>query len=178
MKNNRFLHYGAVLLIIAAVSAGILGAVNNFTSVVIAENARKAVNAARMLVLPAAADFDDSKAVKSEGLEFIPGYSASKELVGYVVTVAEPGYAANIDFVLGIDAAGKITGLNIIGHQETPGLGSKIMNPEWQKLWIGKDANYKFNKGTDAFVGATISPQSVYNGMMRALKAYDGGVKK
>lgn len=178
MKNNRFLHYGAVLLIIAAVSAGILGVVNDFTSVVIAENARKAVNAARMVVLPAAADFDDSKAVKSEGLEFIPGYSASKELVGYVVTVAEPGYAANIDFVLGIDTAGKITGLNIIGHQETPGLGSKIMAPEWQKLWIGRDGSYKFNKGVDAFVGATISPESVYKGMMRALKAYDSGVKK
>lgn len=178
MKNNRFLHYGAVLLVIAAVSAGILGVVNDFTRVVIAENARKAVNAARIKVLPAAADFDDTKMVTAEGLDFIPGYSASKELVGYVVTVAEPGYAGNIDFVLGMDTKGIITGINIIGHQETPGLGSKIMQEDWQKLWVGRNIDYKFNKNVDGFVGATVSPQSVYNGIVRALKAYNSGVKK
>lgn len=45
---NRFVHYGAVLLIIAAVSAGVLGAVNDFTKTVIQENELKTVNQARM----------------------------------------------------------------------------------------------------------------------------------
>lgn len=178
MEKNRFIHFGAVLLIIAAVSAGILGVVNSFTRTVIAENARKAVNAARMQVLPLAKDFKEADAVTSEGLEFIPGVNDKGEIVGYVVSVSEPGYAANIDYVLGIDMAGKITGINVINHQETPGLGSKIMEKEWQTLWVGRDINYKFNKSVDGFVGATISPQSVYNGIIRTLKAFNSGVKK
>ena len=44
---NRYVHYGAVLLIIAAVSAGILAVVNEFTKTVIQQNEIAAVNSAR-----------------------------------------------------------------------------------------------------------------------------------
>jgi electron transport complex protein RnfG len=178
MEKNRFIHFGAVLLIIAAISAGILGTVNSLTSTVIAENARKAVNLARTQVLPSAQDFKENDAKIIDNLEFIPGINKNGEIVGYVVSVLEPGYAGNIDFVLGINNDGIITGLNVINHQETPGLGSKIMQKEWQELWVGRNIDYKFNKSVDGFVGATISPQSVYNGIIRALKAYNSEVKK
>ena len=36
----------------------------------------------------------------------------------------------------------------------------------------------EFNKSVDAFAGATISPNAVYTGLMRALKAYETGVSK
>ena len=48
---NRYIHFGIVLGLIAAISAGILGGVNDFTSKVIAENTKKIVNAARIEVL-------------------------------------------------------------------------------------------------------------------------------
>ena len=177
MEKNRFIHFGAVLLIIAAISAGILSTVNRLTSTVIAENARKAVNLARKQVLPLAQDFKEDDVKTVDTLKFIPGVNEKGETVGYVVSVLEPGYAGNIDFVLGIDNNGVITGINVINHQETPGLGSKIMEKEWQTLWIGRNIDYKFNKSVDGFVGATISPQSVYNGIIRTLKAYNSGVK-
>lgn len=44
---NRFVHYGLVLLVIAAVSAGVLGLVNDFTKTVIAQNNEKAQNEAK-----------------------------------------------------------------------------------------------------------------------------------
>lgn len=44
---NRYIHFGIVLGLIAAISAGILGGVNGFTSKVIAENTKKIVNEAR-----------------------------------------------------------------------------------------------------------------------------------
>ncbi|MGL4426063.1 MAG: FMN-binding protein, partial [Cetobacterium sp.] len=100
------------------------------------------------------------------------------KITGYVVTVSQPGYAANIDFVLGLDNGGKVTGLNIIGSQETPGLGSKILDLEWQKKAIGKDSSYEFNKSADGFAGATISPNAVYTGIKRALNSYNSGVNK
>ena len=175
---NRFVHYGIVLLVIAAISAGVLGKVNDFTKTVIKENGIKAVNAARKEVLSSASTFDPAKAVKSDGLEFIPGYDEASNLVGYVTTVASPGYAADIVFVMGITKDGKIAGMNVISSQETPGLGAKIGEKDWQAHWVGKDSSYQFTKSADAFAGATISPNAVYTGLMKALKAYETGVMK
>lgn len=178
MERNRFVHYGIVLTLIASISAGILSVVNGATQKVIKENEKAAVNAARIMVLPKAESFDENAIVKVDELEFIPGNGANGKPVGYVVTISQPGYAANIDFVLGIDRRGRVTGLNIIGSQETPGLGSKILDPEWQKKAIGKDASYEFNKSVDGFAGATISPNAVYTGIKRALNSFNSGVNK
>lgn len=174
---NRFVNYGAVLLIIAAISAGILALVNDFTKSVIAENDKKAVNAARMNVLSSAKSFNEEAAITASDLVFIPGYNEAGEVTGYVVSVAQGGYAADINFVLGIEKDGKIAGLDIIGSQETPGLGAKIMDKEWQAIWVGRDSSYEFNKSVDAFAGATISPQAVYTGIMRALSVYEAEVR-
>lgn len=178
MERNRFVHYGIVLALIASISAGILSVVNGATQKVIKENEKVAINAARIMVLPKATTFDEDAIVKVSELEFIPGNGADGKPVGYVVTVSQPGYAANIDFVLGIDRRGRVTGLNVIGSQETPGLGSKILNPEWQKKAIGKDASYEFNKSADGFAGATISPNAVYTGIKRALDSFNNEVNK
>lgn len=63
-----------------------------------------------------------------------------------------------------------ITGLNVINSGNTR-TQTRINEPAWQEHWIGKNADYQFNKATDAFAGATISPSAVYNASMRALKA-------
>lgn len=175
---NRFVHYGAVLLIIAAVSAGILAVVNELTKTVIEKNEIAAINLARKNVLSSADTFKEEEAVTASGLKFIPGFNAAGELTGYVVSVSENGYAGAINFVLGINIDGKIAGLDIIGSQETPGLGAKIMDKPWQAIWAGRDSSYVFNKSTDAFAGATISPTAVYTGMMRTLAVYDKEVRK
>ena len=47
---NRYIHFGIVLGLIAAISAGLLGGVNGFTSKVIAANTLKIVNEARKQV--------------------------------------------------------------------------------------------------------------------------------
>ena len=178
MERNRFIHYGSVLLIIAAVSAGLLAFVNGMTKDVIANNKIAAANAARKEVVPMAASFDDTKAIVSEDLTFVPGLDANGNTVGYVVIVSQGGYAANIDFSLGIDLDGKISGLRVMNHQETPGLGAKITGLEWQNHWTGKDKSYEFTKAADAFAGATISPMAVYSGIQRALSAFENGVSK
>ena len=144
---NRYIHFGIVLGLIAAISAGLLGGVNDFTSKVIAENTKKIVNAAG-------------------------------EVVGYVASVTEPGYGGDINFVVGINNDAKITGLNVVTSSETPGLGAKINEKEWQEHWIGKDATYEFNKSVDAFAGATISPKAVYTGVIKALNTYQNEVSK
>jgi len=175
---KRLIHYGIVLLILAAVSAGILAGANKMTAPVIAERAKETEIAARNKVLPDATTFNEEEKVAVDGLEFVPGYGDSNEKVGYVVTVASPGYAGDIIFMLGIDNEGAVTGLNVLSSSETPGLGAKIMNPDWQAIWKGRDASYQFDKSVDAFAGATISPQAVYTGTIKTLNAFKTGVAK
>ena len=174
---NRVVNFGLVLLVIAAISAGILGLVNDFTKTVIAANNEKTQNAAKQEVLAAASKFDDEQAVESDGLKFIPGFDANGEKVGYVTTVATPGYGGDITFIRGVKLDGTISGLRRVNQSETPGLGAKIGGIEWQDHWIGKDVSYEFTKSADAFAGATISPQAVYTGIIKALNAFkDGGM--
>ena len=175
---NRYIHFGIVLGLIAAISAGLLGGVNDFTSKVIAENTKKIVNAARIEVLPEASDFKEEEAKEAEGIQYIPGFNAAGEVVGYVASVTEPGYGGDINFVVGINNDAKITGLNVVTSSETPGLGAKINGKEWQEHWIGKDVTYEFNKSVDAFAGATISPKAVYTGVIKALNTYQNEVSK
>lgn len=169
---NRFIHYGLVLLAIASISAGILSKVNASTAPVIRENSLKKVFEARKEVLPLAVEFDQ-ESLENDDFEFIPGKNAEGEVVGYVTTVVQTGYSGDINFVLGFDEDGVISGIKIITQTETPGLGTNIMDPGWQKLWQGRDVGYKFNKPVDAFAGATITPNAVYTGIIRALKAYE-----
>jgi len=171
---NRFIRFGSVLLIIAAISAGCLAGVNSMTKGVIEKNKIATANAARKEVLPKAIKFDESLAKENEGLKFIPGVDSSENIVGYVVVVDQGGYGGNINFSLGVDLEGKITGLRIMNHQETPGLGAKITGLEWENHWIGKDKTCTFDKSVDAFAGATISPSCVYAGIQKALSAYAG----
>lgn len=177
MEKNRYVHYGILLATIAFLSAFILAIVNDFTSVVIKENAMKVVNEARKKVLPEAKSFSEEETIEKQNLSFIPGKNETGETVGYVVSAAENGYAGAIKFVLGISKDGKIAGLDIVEHQETPGLGSKITGEEWKAIWIGRDLTHKFEKSADGFSGATISPEAVYRGMIKVLDTYDKEVK-
>ena len=175
---KRLVHYGIVLLVIAAVSAGILAGANKMTAPVIAMLEKETETNARKQVLPAANSFNEDEKVAVDGLEFVPGYGDGEEKVGYVVKVVSAGYAGDIAFMLGLDADGVITGLNVLSSVETPGLGAKILNADWQAMWIGRDVSYEFNKAVDAFAGATISPQAVHTGTIKTLNAFKTGVAK
>lgn len=125
-------------------------------------------------VLSSAISFDENKKIESDDVSFIPAYDNQKKLIGYIVYSETSGFASKIKFILGIDLSGKITGLKIIdASKETPGLGTKIANKNWEELWKGRDSEYRFDKKVDALGGATITPKSVYLGIKKILSSYD-----
>jgi electron transport complex protein RnfG len=97
-----------------------------------------------------------------------------------VFKVSGNGYAGAIDCMMGIDRDGHITGVRVIKHKETPGLGDKIEpakgrwiydfdgkslgNPPVEKWAVKKDGGV-----FDQFAGATITPRGV-------VKAVKGGL--
>ncbi len=92
-------------------------------------------------------------------------------VAGWVIKAAGQGYADKLELLIGVDADLKnITGLFVLEQKETPGLGNKIILPQWRGQFIGKqtDTPLQVIKGgqrgahtIDAITGATISSRSV-----------------
>jgi Na+-translocating ferredoxin:NAD+ oxidoreductase subunit G len=174
---KKIIHYGAVLMIIAVISSGILAYFNKKTEIIIKEISKKMENQARKSVFENGKEFRESEKIEKSGIEYTPVYGKNS-MIGYIAKVKSSGYGGNIVIITGINNNRKITGVKIIESRETPGLGDKILNEKWQKSWIGRDKNYKFNKEKDGFAGATISPRAVYSGLKKALENYPAKIEK
>lgn len=95
-----------------------------------------------------------------------------------IETLAPNGYSGRIDLIVGIQLDGKISGVRILSHQETPGLGDKIekRKSDWVDAFVAtevkgaKDPNWAVRKDGghfDQFTGATITPRAVIAAVKR-----------
>jgi len=113
-------------------------------------------------------------------------FTATKnnEPVGYAIEgIAPKGYSGNIKLVIGVDTVGKVTGVRILGHNETPGLGDKV---EYRKSnWLDDFVDQTLTKENahtwavtkdggdfDSFTGATITPRAVVGSVKNILTFY------
>lgn len=110
-------------------------------------------------------------------------YRARKDgkVTGVAYEIYGTGYAGEIKLMMGIAADGKLLGVRVLAHKETPGLGDKIEvkkgdwilrftglslgNPPAERWKVKKDGG-EF----DQFAGATITPRGV-------VKAIHGGLE-
>jgi len=63
--------------------------------------------------------------------------------------VAPDGYSGNIYIMMGVFPDGKLGGIEILSHAETPGLGNLIEEEEWKGIFRGRsleDTNFKGKK--------------------------------
>ena len=93
------------------------------------------------------------------------------------------GYAGEIRLMMGIDASGKVLGVRVLAHKETPGLGDKIEvkktdwilrfsglslgNPPLERWKVKKDGG-----DFDQFAGATITPRGVMAAIRTGLEFF------
>lgn len=106
------------------------------------------------------------------------------QAIAYLFSAVAPdGYSGEIKLLIGIDPAGKITGVRALAHKETPGLGDKIelKKSPWMLSFNGKwldDNNLaswavkKDGGEFDAFTGATITPRAVVKQVKRSLQSF------
>lgn len=96
--------------------------------------------------------------------------------------VAREGYAGNILMVLAIRSDGALSGVRVVNHKETPGLGDyiDIAKSDWIRAFEGKargnDADWKVKKDGgqfDTMTGATITPRAVVKASHFALQYFD-----
>jgi electron transport complex protein RnfG len=117
-----------VLALITFCAALALGFVYQSASPKIDEQKRITDELARRNALPEAA-CGVFVPVEAEGFKYYKGYRGADTtgFVGYVVKAEGRGYSSTIETVVGVDLKGRITGLRVTQQQETPGLGTKIV---------------------------------------------------
>ena len=170
MKNNIFT-MTLTLVIIAVVVSVAMSYVNGITAPLIEANNAKKLNDSLAMVIDA-----DEFPVLEENEEYTI-YKAVKggEVVGYCVKNASSGYGGDITLLTGIDKDLKVTGVELLSHAETAGLGANATKPEFKEQYKGKTENMVVVKNSPkdndivAISGATITSKAVTEGVNKAI---------
>ncbi len=89
---------------------------------------------------------------------------------------AAKGYHDLIEVMVGVGPEGQLTGISIMTHTETPGLGARIVESEFTEQFAGLDldtAKLSADGGqVDALSGATFSTVGVINAVAAALEQF------
>lgn len=97
---------------------------------------------------------------------------------GYAVQVSTVGFGGDMVMIVGVTHAGKVTGVSIISHTETAGLGAvaaddsakgKAFREQFTQL-TGPFAVTKDGGQVDAITGATVTSRAVTQGINAALE--------
>lgn len=165
------LRLALTLLLITAVVAVALAAVNSVTAPKIAQlNAQKTQEAIEA-VLPGGGEevaFTDDTGLVS---------TVYQGDAGYAVKVAPTGFNGAVEMMVGIDPGGNVLGISIISQSETAGLGavsaaSTSAGEAFRGQFAGMSGSVSVTKdggGVDAITGATITSRAVCAGVNAAL---------
>ncbi|WP_027623271.1 RnfABCDGE type electron transport complex subunit G [Clostridium lundense] len=186
MKKVSSVKLGIILLLIAAICGFILGGVSQVTAEPIAKQNKKTLDEANKSILPEASEFAERTDIKGEGI--VLGVTEGKsgaDVKGYTIKVAPKGYAGAIEMMVGISTEGKVTGIKILNHAETPGLGANATDPKFSGQYTNKPAKElqvvksaaSGDNQISAITGATITSKAVTLGVNEAIKFYDSKLK-
>lgn len=178
------------LFITCVVVAAALGFVNSLTEGPIAQINKENTEKAMQAVLadpenstPTQLELtgDMTAAASGAGATLTEAYQieASGEQAGYVFKIVASGSQGNIEMMVGVDAAGAVTGVSIVDNSETAGIGSKVMENEPLASGVGvldqfvgksaADGSLTVGTNVDAITGATVSTKGVTTGVNAAL---------
>ena len=168
-KNNTaslIIKMAVLLMVICAVVSAVLGAVNMITAPVIADIAAAKTAAAYNEVLPSTGEYTP---VHSSDANVT---AVAKCAQGTVVEVSISGSQSMLALAIGVDNDGAITGVSVIDHGETPGLGAKSTEAAWRAQFAGQTSGLALDKkgGEIApLTGATITSQAIVDACQIAI---------
>ena len=179
------------LFLTCVVVAGMLGAVNMVTKDKIAAiNLEKTQTAMKAVVAdPDNSTFSDALALTdemtaatlagggtlTEAYEVLVGGAPA----GHALKIVASGSQGSIEMMVGLDAEGAVTGVSVVKHAETAGIGTKVVDNEPNNAGVGvldqfvgksaADAPLNVGSNVDAITGATVSTKGITAGVNAAL---------
>jgi electron transport complex protein RnfG len=133
MKN--MLKLGFTLALFSAAACAMLALVYSGTKTVIDQNQQRELEASLKELFPDADDFPPISGIQSPDasvtIENQYKVIRGTEVIGAALRVSRGGYGGPIKMLVGVSADGRITGVKILEHKETPGLGAKASSPKY-----------------------------------------------
>ena len=172
------------LFVVCVVVSIFLAATNILTQPRIGAQKAKSNALAKHEVMPTAKIFKEKTL---SGKEYSVGLNDQGETLGYLFCTEAKGYSGTINIMIGILKDSTISGIKILSHNETPGLGANIENKTFIKQFIKKAPLNGFNlknnnqsvEGVNAITGATISSnllvEAIQNALNGKLPVQNGG---
>jgi electron transport complex protein RnfG len=108
---------------------------------------------------------------------------AGRPVALVIAVVAPDGYSGSIRLLVGINVDSTLSGVRVVAHRETPGLGDAIdeARSDWIHIFDGKSLDNpapeqwrvrKDGGSFDQLTGATITPRAVVKAVRQALLYY------
>ena len=169
-----------ILTLICVVTTALLAVTNYFSAPVIVFNQEQSAKQTRMELLPAADDFQDvtqeSGSLKQGEKAGIVSIYKAKNGEGFVYTVKTTSFGGELTMMVGIAKDGKVTGVKVTEHSDTPGVGTKNFDPDYLKNYAGMDSlaggNVKKEQGFDYITGASVTGTAIHDGVYQALEQF------
>lgn len=185
MKENFKL--GGILLVITMIAGLLLGFANDLTKEAIIENSKISKEDLNY-IMPTAEKIQDMDVKLAEEGSIKEIYEAvnGSDVVGYVLKVNTKGFHGPIDFVVAISKDDKVSGVKVLAHSETPGLGAKISEDKFISRFKNKPATgllevVKVTPNKDieveAISGATTSSKASVTAVNEAITFYLENIK-
>ncbi|MEG6552189.1 RnfABCDGE type electron transport complex subunit G [Desulfocurvibacter africanus] len=169
----------AVLSMICATSGAILVNLRQATREQIEQQVLTYVQGPALLSVLEFRDNDPiAERVKIGGVNVFPAMKDGR-LVGVALETFAPGYSGDIGVMVGIDVEkDALIGVGITTQTETPGLGTRIMEPTFTAQFKAhglQSMNVKSKGGDiDAVSGATFSSVGTVDAVRKAIEIYQG----
>lgn len=190
ISGKFILKVAGTLTVIALVVAALLGLVNSVTADKIAEIDAEKTRVSMSAVVPEGSEFTDkleisddvAAAAAAQGgkLTELYGVKNAGADAGYVMKIAASGSQGTITMMVGVDANKAITGISVVSHAETSGIGTKVMGNEPntagvpvldQFMGLSGSGSLVVGKTITAISGATVSTKGITMGANAALAA-------
>ena len=167
------------LLVITAVSGGLLGLIFSLTNPKIEEEKAKK-NAAAIAEVLGTDENTTLDTVSIDGLFYNLAYDAQSNLLGAAVkTYSDAGFSGRIELMVGLLADGTINKISVLSQSETPGLGANMVQPKFKDQFDGKNPasfNLTVSKDggdVDAITAATISSRAFSEAVRKACEGFE-----
>ncbi len=168
------------LTLICAIAALALANVAEVTRGPIAASEARAQREAVEAVLPSFAclAIDTLQTKTDDPVLYFSGVDDSGPTGTAFKSTSGLGYSGEIEIILGVNPAGEISGVRILRHAETPGLGANYAAPSMlDQFYKGRliSDNWKLTKDggeVDAVTGATVTGRAIADAIETGLQNY------
>lgn len=195
MSEQTIVKTGTTLAVIAAICTTLVAATYQLTSERIVANEKAMLEQA---LQPALAGIFYEGGVSESRLVMLPPhdlpgndaaliyrvYAQDKPVAALFAVTARDGFSGVIRILIGVDFEGTITGVRILQHRETPGLGDKIESgrSDWIFQFDGRSMGNPEVSGWairndggefDQLTGASVTPRAVIGAIRDTLLYFD-----